>query len=80
MANWYLKGNEDLQWRWVIWFAMNSAISDFSTSEGSFRGFFTITVSPKTLTATYYAMNNLCKSIIIRDSPSLRLWYSPSFP
>ncbi|KAF8587157.1 hypothetical protein K439DRAFT_1631011 [Ramaria rubella] len=32
---------------------------DLQWSEGSFRGFFTITVSPKTLTATYYGMNNI---------------------
>jgi len=28
-------------------------------SEGSYRGFFTLTISPKTLTATYYAMDNV---------------------
>ncbi|EIM90126.1 uncharacterized protein STEHIDRAFT_50834 [Stereum hirsutum FP-91666 SS1] len=27
-------------------------------SEGSYRGFFTLTINPDTLTATYYAMNN----------------------
>ncbi|KAH9001195.1 PhoD-like phosphatase-domain-containing protein [Lactarius akahatsu] len=33
--------------------------TDLQWSEGSFRGFFLITVSPSTLTATYYAMNNI---------------------
>lgn len=33
--------------------------TDLQWSEGSFRGFFLLTVSPSTLTATYYAMNNI---------------------
>jgi len=31
---------------------------DLQWSEGSFRGFFTLTIDPNTLTATYYAMRN----------------------
>ncbi|KAI9446383.1 PhoD-like phosphatase-domain-containing protein [Lactarius indigo] len=33
--------------------------TDLQWSEGSYRGFFLITVSPSTLAATYYAMNNI---------------------
>ncbi|KIJ34147.1 hypothetical protein M422DRAFT_263800 [Sphaerobolus stellatus SS14] len=32
---------------------------DLQWSEGSYRGFFTLQISTKTLTATYYAMNNV---------------------
>ncbi|KAJ7156048.1 PhoD-like phosphatase-domain-containing protein [Mycena crocata] len=33
--------------------------ADLQWSEGSFRGFFTLTIDPNTLTATYYAMRNV---------------------
>lgn len=33
--------------------------TDLQWSEGSYRGFFLLTVSPSTLTATYFAMNNI---------------------
>ncbi|KAJ6496607.1 PhoD-like phosphatase-domain-containing protein [Mycena vitilis] len=33
--------------------------ADLQWSEGSFRGFFTLTIDPKTVTATYYAMNDI---------------------
>lgn len=33
--------------------------TDLQWSEGSFRGFFLLTVNPSTLTATYFAMNNI---------------------
>jgi alkaline phosphatase D len=32
---------------------------DLQWSEGSFRGFFTLTIDPNTLNATYYAMRNV---------------------
>ncbi|KAF8511255.1 PhoD-like phosphatase-domain-containing protein [Hysterangium stoloniferum] len=32
---------------------------DLQWSEGSFRGFFTLTITPKTLTATYYGMRDV---------------------
>ncbi|KAF8868870.1 PhoD-like phosphatase-domain-containing protein [Infundibulicybe gibba] len=32
---------------------------DLQWSEGSFRGFFTLTIDPDTLNATYYGMNNI---------------------
>ena len=34
---------------------------DLQWSEGSYRGFFTITIDTKTLNATYYAMSNVCE-------------------
>jgi alkaline phosphatase D len=34
---------------------------DLQWSEGFYRGFFTLTIDPSELTATYYAMNNICK-------------------
>ncbi|KAL0946985.1 hypothetical protein HGRIS_013131 [Hohenbuehelia grisea] len=36
-----------------------AANPDLQWSEGSFRGFFTLTVDPRTLTATFYAMRNI---------------------
>lgn len=32
---------------------------DLQWSEASYRGFFTLTIDPNTLSATYYAMNNI---------------------
>ncbi|KAG6876522.1 hypothetical protein C0992_012585 [Termitomyces sp. T32_za158] len=37
--------------------------AELQWSEGSFRGFFTITVDPHTLNATFYGMNDICKYI-----------------
>lgn len=34
---------------------------DLQWSEGFFRGFFTLSVTPKTLNATYFSMNDVCK-------------------
>lgn len=33
--------------------------ADLQWSEGSYRGFFTLTIDSNTLNATYYAMNNV---------------------
>ena len=33
--------------------------TDLQWSEGSYRGFFTLEVTPSTVTATYYAMQNV---------------------
>ena len=33
--------------------------ADLQWSEGSFRGFFTLELDPQTVTATYYAMENV---------------------
>ena len=38
---------------------------DLQWSEGSYRGFFTLTIDPNTLVATYYAMRNVCKYICL---------------
>lgn len=37
--------------------AMNT---DLQWSEGSYRGFFTLTIDTKSVQATYYAMRNVC--------------------
>ncbi|KAG6875163.1 hypothetical protein C0992_004937, partial [Termitomyces sp. T32_za158] len=42
-------------------FVSNNA--ELQWSEGSFRGFFTITLDPQTLNATFYGMNDICKYI-----------------
>ena len=36
-----------------------SVNTDLQWSEGSYRGFFTLTLNPETATATYYAMRNV---------------------
>ena len=36
-----------------------TANPDLQWSEGSYRGFFTLTIDPRTVTATYFAMNNI---------------------
>jgi hypothetical protein len=38
---------------------------DLQWSEGFFRGFFTLEVSPKTLNATYYSMRNVSKHLFL---------------
>ncbi|KAI0273709.1 PhoD-like phosphatase-domain-containing protein [Gloeopeniophorella convolvens] len=43
----------------VISQGLVAANTDLQWSEGSYRGFFLLNVSPSTLTATYYAMNNI---------------------
>ncbi|KAI0054180.1 hypothetical protein FA95DRAFT_1480080 [Auriscalpium vulgare] len=45
---------------------------DLQWSEGSYRGFFTLTINPSSLTATYYAMNNI-------SSPNLDGFASAQF-
>jgi alkaline phosphatase D len=43
----------------VISKKMIDANADLQWSEASYRGFFTLTVAPEQVTATYYAMNNI---------------------
>jgi alkaline phosphatase D len=43
----------------VISAALVVANDELQWSEGSYRGFFTLTISPSTLDATYYAMKNV---------------------
>ncbi|KAJ6547488.1 PhoD-like phosphatase-domain-containing protein [Mycena capillaripes] len=45
---------------------------DLQWSEGSFRGFFTLTIDPKTVTAKYYAMNDI-------STPNLDNFVSATF-
>jgi alkaline phosphatase D len=35
--------------------------TDLQWSEGSFRGFYTLTIDTESVTATYYAMRNVCE-------------------
>ncbi|KAG6867190.1 hypothetical protein C0993_005925 [Termitomyces sp. T159_Od127] len=42
-------------------FVANNA--ELQWSEGSFRGFFTLTIDPQTLNATFYGMKDVCKYI-----------------
>ncbi|THH20670.1 hypothetical protein EW146_g707 [Bondarzewia mesenterica] len=50
-------------------------------SEGSYRGFFTLTINPSTLTATYYAMNNISQPHLFASVPYGRLLvWLPGFP
>jgi len=37
--------------------------TDLQWSEGSYRGFFLLNISPSTLTATYFAMNNISEFV-----------------
>jgi alkaline phosphatase D len=53
---------------------------DLQWSEGYFRGFFTLEVSPETLNATYYSMRDVSEcsqffisSLISLSSPALKL-------
>lgn len=49
---------------------------DLQWSEGSYRGFYTLEVSTKNVTATYYAMRNLSECTIM--FPSTFIFWSPS--
>lgn len=41
---------------------------DLQWTEASYRGFFTISVGAETLSATYYAMTNICASSVLYNS------------
>lgn len=40
---------------------------DLQWSEGSYRGFFTLTISPDKLLATYYAMKNISEHLVFNN-------------
>lgn len=42
--------------------------ADLQWSEGSYRGFFTLTVSPDSLKATYYGMKNISESLLLASA------------
>lgn len=44
----------------VISKTLTAVNADLQWSEGSYRGFFTLTIDTEHLNATYYAMRNIC--------------------
>ena len=57
--------NADRQSRVLV-----SVNTDLQWSEGSYRGFFTLTLDPNQANATYYAMRNIsesCTSVLQRQ-------------
>lgn len=53
---------------------------DLQWSEGFFRGFFTLAISPKVLNATYYSMRNVSKCTLLTFHNPLSFVSVSSFP